>query len=33
MKHLSEKGKTDPLSGNPIKTPILYNNINLKKAI
>lgn len=31
--YLSKNGKIDPVTKKPLSAPIMYNNINLKKAI
>lgn len=33
LDHIKKNGKVDPLTKKPMQTPIMYNNINLKKAI
>lgn len=33
LKVLAKAGRSDPLTGKPLQTNLLYSNINLKKAI
>jgi hypothetical protein len=33
LEYLKKNGKIDPLTKKGLQTPIMYNNINLKKAI
>jgi STIP1 family protein 1 len=33
LEHLRKNGKVDPLTKKALMTPIMYTNINLKKAI